>query len=531
MPKLKETTKPKGINRVHINPKTKKKEYKCSYRYVGLDGKKHQTETPWCETPEEALKAKAEGIRQREEDLKQKEHKKEASKKGTLRNAFEQFVADLKREADPTNYQEQITGKMSLHRDAATLLNHYMPDEIGSIKLNKLTSSDFARWLTLLNTQKKKVRNTDAVLSGTTVRKYRGIILRFNNWLDQQGYYKDPEMVVLTELKLSRVKVKKKSVGSRTDRNYPTFDEFKRITDYYKAQNIGKYINMYWYTFYTFLFYSGVRVSEAIGLRWKDIDFDAEDGLGVILIHNAIDSHEHRETVNKRMSKKIEFTKNETSVRKITIWAAYRQLLKDFKEDSIYEFKYSPEQIDDAFVFPNFNARDPKNRTGYQHHNNLLRETDRVSKILDLPKYDNQMFRHACAYFLILDQKLSEDDVYRYFGHQDSEMLKKIYAKLNIDQNLKKTNHSLKALITNDEFADPEISEMHQLRLERLKVGEIQEKHISRNRITRVYNQILRAIEKKQDAYYYKKTNSAIIEQIRDEYPEIEKHITLVLQD
>jgi len=141
------------------------------------------------------------------------------------------------------------------------------------------------------------------------------------------------------------------------------------------------------------------------------------------------------------------------------------------------------------------------------------------------------MFRHACAYFLILDQKLSEDDVYRYFGHQDSEMLKKIYAKLNIDQNLKKTNHSLKALITNDEFADPEISEMHQLRLERLKVGEIQEKHISRNRITRVYNQILRAIEKKQDAYYYKKTNSAIIEQIRDEYPEIEKHITLVLQD
>ena len=55
MPKETSTSKPKGISKVHINPKTKKKEYKCSYRYLGLDGKTHQTDTPWCETPEEAL--------------------------------------------------------------------------------------------------------------------------------------------------------------------------------------------------------------------------------------------------------------------------------------------------------------------------------------------------------------------------------------------------------------------------------------------------------------------------------------------
>lgn len=284
---------------------------------------------------------------------------------------------------------------------------------------------------------------------------------------------------------------------------------------------------MYWYTFYTVLFYSGMRVSEIIGLRWKDIDFDAEGGLGVISIRNAIDSHEKRETVNKRLKNKIEFTKNQQSIRKITIWAAYRQLLKDFKEDSIYEFKYSPSEIDNAFVFTNITARDPKNRTGFQHHNNLLRETDRLSKILDLPKYDNQMFRHACAYFLILDQKLAEDDVYRYFGHQDSEMLKQIYAKLSIDQNMQKTNQSLKTLITDTEFVDQTIAADHVARLERLIVGETQTLHITKTRITRTYNQILRAIEKHQAIYYYKPEDQTVIDKILHEHPQIKDAIEL----
>ena len=170
-------------------------------------------------------------------------------------------------------------------------------------------------------------------------------------------------------------------------------------------------------------------------------------------------------------------------------------------------------------------------RKGYQRHNNLLRETNRVCEELKLPKYDNQMFRHACAYFLILDQQLSEDDVYRYFGHSDSEMLKTIYAKLNVDQNLQKTNLSLKELITNQGFADPEIDKLHLLRLERLKAGETQDAYISKNRITRVYNQILLAIERKQKVYYYKPSNERIITLILQEHPEIKQKIQLAPED
>ncbi len=169
---------------------------------------------------------------------------------------------------------------------------------------------------------------------------------------------------------------------------------------------------------------SNCTVSEVVGLQWQDIDFDAEKGLGVITIQSAIEAHEKRETVNKRIANDIRFTKNNASIRKITIWSAYRQLLQDFKEDTMYEYNYTPQQLEKAYVFPNINGKSLEARKGYQRHNNLLRETNRVCEELKLPKYDNQMFRHACAYFLILDQQLSEDDVYRYFGHSDSEMLK-----------------------------------------------------------------------------------------------------------
>ncbi len=364
MQKKNKIQKPAGINRVRINPKTGKTEYKCSFRFTDLDGTIRQSETGWFDTVDGAIKAKKDGIRRKEEESKTQIKLKEASVKGTLQNAYDAFVKDLNEEADSSNYLEQMTGKMSLHRDATTLGRYYIPKDIGAIRINKLTPSDLAR-----------------------------------------------------------------------------------------------------------------------------------------------------------------------SIRKITMWAAYRQLLIDYKEDSLYEFKYSAEEINKAFVFPNFNARDPKNRKGYQHHNNLLRETDKISKTLNLPKYDNQMFRHACAYFLILDQKLDENDVYRYFGHKDSEMLKNIYAKLNIEQNMQKTNQSLKALITNESFADKQISDDHAERLERLKVGEKQKQYISNTRVARIYNQILRAIEKGKNIYYYSAENQPIIDRVKDEYPEILGSIELKVKE
>ncbi len=113
--------KPKGISRVRINPKTKKKEYKASFRYTGLDGVMHQSETGWFESPEEALKAKKDGQLRRKEELKAQKPKQTVSDKGTVRKAFEDFVEALNREADSSNYREQISGKMALHRDAGTV--------------------------------------------------------------------------------------------------------------------------------------------------------------------------------------------------------------------------------------------------------------------------------------------------------------------------------------------------------------------------------------------------------------------------
>ena len=514
-------TKPDGISRMRINKKTGKTQYCASYRYLGVDGKTHQSDTAWCDTPEEARKAAEEKKRFHEEETRLHESKKSSRKNQTVKQAYDLFVKDLKEDADPDNYREQTTGKSSLHRDAATLGRYYLPNAIGSIRLKSLGTSDFANWLTRINTMKQAVRNPGAPLSGTTIRKYHGILVKFNNWLDLQGYYKNSDMASMIEVKMSRVKLKPKSAGAREDRNAPTLENFLTILDYYREKGLWIYENFYWFCFYSVLFYTGMRVSEIVGLRWKDIDFGPYHAGGTIYIRSSVEAHEKRETVNKRMEKDILFTKNKQSKRQITPWAAYKDYLRAFYEDSYYHFNYTPEEMKNAFVFPNITARDPANRTGYQHHNNLLRNLDRITEELGIPKLDNQMFRHGCAYFLILDLHLAEDDIIHYFGHEDSKMLKEIYAKLSVRQNQIKTDQKLASLIKEGSIIDHSGSADHVHRLEDLQASDELYTRISNEETNRVYHLLLEADKLHKKTYPMSQERMLKAIEIKMNHPEI----------
>jgi len=73
--------------------------------------------------------------------------------------------------------------------------------------------------------------------------------------------------------------------------------------DYYRGKGvdkdkIGQFTNLYWYTFWSVLYFTGMRVGELIALQWKNIDFDDGDyGTGVIYVTNAINHKEIRENV------------------------------------------------------------------------------------------------------------------------------------------------------------------------------------------------------------------------------------------
>ena len=171
-------------------------------------------------------------------------------------------------------------------------------------------------------------------------------------------------------------------------------------------------------------------------------------GTGVIYVVNAINHKESRENVMRRLKANNLALKNSNSEREITIWAYYKQILVDYKYAYKYEFNVSEKKMDNMFVFPNINARDPKEKVGYQRQANALRELDKVTEKLEMKKLDCQMFRHGCAHFLCDVKHISAEEAHDYFGHQDSEMIREVYAKANARQRRHRVDAALKDLIT-----------------------------------------------------------------------------------
>ena len=208
-------------------------------------------------------------------------------------------------------------------------------------------------------------------LSGATVKKYKGVVKKFNRYLQLKGYI-NAEQAVINENAILFVKTKRLEVGRRNDRNYPEFEDLRKLMDYYRGKGvdkdkIGQFTNLYWYTFWSVLYFTGMRVGELIALQWKNIDFDDGDyGTGVIYVTNAINHKEIRENVMRRIKANNLALKNSNSEREITIWAYYKQILVDYKYAYRYEFQVSERKMESMFVFPNINARDPKEKTGYQ---------------------------------------------------------------------------------------------------------------------------------------------------------------------
>ena len=478
--------KPEGISRVRVNKKTLEKEYKASYRFVDLEGNIRQSETMWCNSPSLALKLKKQALRQRKEDfLMGKKQKKEINNK-KLEELFLEFMDSLQKRIDLDNPNVQQGGKISELQSAKTIYNKYFPNNVRSIKIKDIVPSVFSKWLNYINNTK---------LSGKSVRKYKSALKSFNRYLDNEGLYLDEDLHDLIIIKMDNVKLKKKEEAKRFDRHTPTLEDLKKITAYYKAQEkgLGRFRNFYWYTFWTVLFFTGVRPGELLGLRWCDVSFSSDEG--TIKIRNAVNEKEKAETAVKRASIGAEFLKRTESKRTITMFAAYKQLLEDYQENLFIKFPDTNKKY--GFVFPRFNSRSKKEKHFPQRHKNALNEIKKVCKEIDIPHTDVQMFRHGCATFLIRDKGLMMEDMFNYFGHQDTTMLAKIYAELTPEDKMHKANVKLKELISKNDLKANIIG----YDTSDLEVGNELENRISTARRQRVLNEILNGLEKGQEMY------------------------------
>ena len=501
-----------GSIKTRLNKKTGKTEYKIDFKYLkGYDpngkSKWSGSSVGWDEDLE-TLKVLA---RERKKELESGE-KSETFKKlnTTLEEAFLEFKDSLYRRAEKEI--SKYTTRKSYASEANTIFNsrEYFPDEYRKIKIKDLKAHHFSKWLIIMN---------DNAGSGSTIRKYRAILKKFNDYLNAHGYYETKEGILyLIRTYIDSVALMAKDEGARSDLYTPSIADIQKITDAIKKQakkGHWRYENFYWYTLVKVFFFIGGRPEEMVALKWSDVNMKTKN----IFISNAIADKTPEEIVKEREKKKQRGTKTRDSARTIRMMNVYEELLADFKEASKYYFDYSDEALENAYVFPRVDkVRVRKDKQEYKNINNMLEE---MCKKAGVTYFSVERFRHGCATLFLLNKEFDVglDEARDYFGHEkdSSDMLEKIYAKKDATQKGSKSMEKHNSAI----FAKPEIDEendeIKKLIRDIFDEDKIKGKSL-KARKKRIAWQVANAISRGQAFYVFKKKDKEIINWIIEQY-------------
>ena len=517
-----------NVKKLEKNEMTGEYRVKMSFRFKDSSGNVKRTDTNWCidETIEGAVNK---AFADKERLIKEKKREardgykkaKENKKKKTLGDCLQEYREELLELSN--NPKKKRTTYKSLYDDVGSIIKSHTPDGLLETPISDIESVDFGKWIKYINSDSPKHKG----LAGRTVKRYKSALSAINRWLYETGYYKDEALVDLVGIRLKNYKTKALSEGEKTDRYCLGIEDLEKIKRYYTSQGLGTFYNYYYYTLWQILFFTGMRIEELVALQFKNIDFDAGNGNGEIAIMNAITQRENRREAVERTLREEYRTKNGESRRYITMFGVYRQLLKDYKEDAyIYQFP-DVDDLDNAFVFPNIQAKNDEEQMWNAVHKNLLRELNKVCIACGIPKTDCQMFRHSCVTFLLKEMKYSEEDIFNYFGHTDTEMIHKIYSELTLRDKMQKANVTMNQLITNDDLAAVYNAEKTKA-VKKVEVGDKQNEAIVWAKFYRIQDQILKAISRNQKIYYYRSSDEEIIERITQGMPSLVKRIKLV---
>ena len=476
--------------KTRINPKTGKVQYRARY-YWNNGIKRMESETAWFDSEQEAYRQQV--LLKKAKELKAKEERLLENNK-VIETILKEWINELEGIAYRKT-MENTTTDVSYFQKARTLLKLYTSDEILNTKVRDIDVGTFRKWLTYINDQE---------ISGSGVRDFKKLLVKFNRYLADNGYYLSNTLDLDVDMAIQRVKVKPKKAGRR-NRYCPTITDIKAITNAYFDLGLEEFKWFYWYTLFTVLFYSGMRVEELVGLVWENVHLDvARPYIDVV---NAISERESSQNVKERMKAGIVRTKNERSNREIPIFDYYYDILVSYKNK--YIEKYKPKYVDEMFVFPNINSKNGDDRTNYQKHKNILRELDRICIAAEVPKTDCQMFRHGCATWLVLDERqgglgFTESQAKDYFGHTYDDMLRDVYAKLNKKQRANRTSETFKDLAKHNPYAK-EIDELSdEIKLTKLiKDPKANQKHKDYAIMYRLRDEMIDCIVKERVFNYY----------------------------
>ncbi len=485
------------------NKKTNKKEYKCRYSFKTSDGVLHDTETGWFPSEKEAIEA----AKRLKEEKEKAETNNTHNRERLVKNVFSEFVDYLyqkDKETDATTYYNYYSWSHAI-------LNKHIPKDIEKLKIKELTPSAYYNWLNTINKKSS--------VGGKYIRCIRDALYKFNGYLQDENYYLNLSEYLSYSAALKEVPLKSISVNNKEDaglRHWYDVNQLHALVSYYR-ENLGEFNSFYWYTFFYVLFFSGMRVEEIVALQWNDIDFN----LGTLTIDDSIARVETKERVKKRLNENVKKTKNKDSVRTIPILDFYYELLKDYSESYQYQFNLKKSEMSDCFVFPNLTHNNPNE---YQLHDNIANALQKAAKAKKLPKTDAQMFRHSCAYFLIVEppKGLGYDisKVYDYFGHQNESMIRTVYGRFSKEQKTDKLLTTFSDIATT--YVKPDTVKQKEAEIARL-IERItgDNKELNKARKERIFGQIDYVSKKtNKNVYYYRQSDQSIIDEYTSQHPE-----------
>ncbi len=381
---------------------TQRKNGMYDYRWTSSDGKRHSI---YASTLEE--------LRKKEEEILQDQHDgiKVEVRQMALNDMFELWC-DLKRGLKDNTFQNY-----------KYMYNMFVRPQIGRMKISAIKKLDIKRFYNTLADEK--------VLTIATIDNIHTILHQvFDMAVDDSYLRKNPTDNMLKELKQSHnFEVEKRKAFTLPEQNL-FLDFLKRNPQY-----------QHWYPVFAVMLGTGMRVGEATGLRWCDIDL--EEGI-IHVNHTLVYYHKEGQT---GCSFAVNTPKTKAGERTIPMMDFVKEaflLEKQYQQEINLYCQATVDGYTD-FIFIN--------RFGnVQHHGTLNKAIQRIirdcndevllkggkSPVL-LPKFSCHSLRHTFTTRLCesgMNVKVIQD----VLGHADISTTMNIYVDVTKDMKQKEFN-------------------------------------------------------------------------------------------
>lgn len=242
--------------------------------------------------------------------------------------------------------------------------NKHIKDYFSKVyDVSKLTYEDIYQFREDL--REKNAKNSDRCLSPNTINK---IIILLKKILDvglRKGYYNDNPVRLLKKLPIEKSKM-----------NFWTVKEFKHFLSLFEKDEYNVEL------LFTVLFFTGLRLGEALALTWRDVEFPTST------------IHVTKSVYVNKGEEHISSTKTKASTRRIIINKKLLETLKEWKKEQTERLREFSTDTGKLQIFQDSPITLTKNSIEKQYKKILARDSS-------LKKIRIHDFRHSHASLLI----------------------------------------------------------------------------------------------------------------------------------